>query len=98
MLHDLLTTHVFRKPDDAEAYLAYQNLILKGVDKADSVYGDILMRIPVEPIPPQTPVDILRLAKSRPQLQAMVDKVLARYCTFPNTRAGKAALQLQKKR
>lgn len=96
LLYELLSTHLARKVDDLAAHRAYQNLILKDVDKSANAYLEILTRVPVASIPPNTPVDIDRLAKTRASFKDAASKILERFRSSPETRAGKAAQQLQK--
>jgi GTPase SAR1 family protein len=96
MLHGCLSQHLLRKPDDRAAHAAFNQLIQAGVASAQA-YSEVLLKLPVEKVPPATSVTIDTLVKQYPAIAPTFAKVIERIGAADKTRTGRAISE-QKKR
>ena len=95
-LHDCLSRHLLRKPDDNAAHAAFGQLIQAGLPSAQA-YASVLLNLPVDKVPPGVAVSVSGFCKTAPALATTFAPVLQKFSTAPETRAGKALAEEKKR-
>lgn len=89
-LHGLITRHIQRSPEQKNGYDAFRALIEAGVESGKA-FSEVLIAVPLAKVPPALHADLALLIKSRGDLAATFQPVLARFAAAKDTKIGKAA-------